>query len=331
MMKVVAFGRTETLFSSIIELASSGNKIELIITSESTQYQYEKDINDFKNLAKELNSKFIVTKNLLDSEIKNLILALKPDIAISVNWPTLVPSTFIDFFPSGILNAHAGDLPRFKGNAVRNWALLSGEKRMALTLHLMDADLDSGPILIKEYCEISNTTKIGDLYNFVQERTPKLFSKALKGIGNGQLHPKSQPTDANSVLRCYPRLPCDSHIDWRLPASDIDRLVRASSEPFNGAFTYLVGEKFIIWRSRVFVPEFDYLSSPGQVVDRDTLQDTISVATGSGFLVIEECESSSFGRTKPIEVVKTLRTRFGLLLDEELTSLRKELEKYKNL
>ena len=114
-----------------------------------------------------------------------------------------------------------------------------------------------------------------------------------------------------------------------MPALDIDRLVRASSEPFNGAFTYLDGEKFIIWRSRVVVPEFDYLSSPGQVIDRDTSQGTISVATGSGFLVIEECESSGFGRTKPIEIVKTIRTRFGLLLDEELTYLRNELEKHK--
>ena len=139
-MKVVAFGRTETLFDSIKVLASSGNSIDLIVTSESTQYQYEKDIKDFKNLAKELNSKFIITKDLLDLEVITLIREIQPDIAISVNWPTIVPSTFIDYFPFGIINAHAGDLPRFKGNAVRNWAIVSGEKRIALTLHLMDAN-----------------------------------------------------------------------------------------------------------------------------------------------------------------------------------------------
>ena len=109
-------------------MEKSGHNIVLIITSKVEQYQYEKKEEDFLELAKKLGVDFLLTEKLNSNQTYEYIRKTAPDIAISVNWKTLIPRECMNLFPYGILNAHAGDLPRFKGNAVRNWALVAGEE-----------------------------------------------------------------------------------------------------------------------------------------------------------------------------------------------------------
>src|SRR5690606_24316750 len=76
--------------------------------------------------------------------------ALEADVCLSVNWTTVLKQPFLDRFPHGILNAHAGDLPRYRGNATLNWAILNGETEACLTVHRMVEALDAGPIALQK-------------------------------------------------------------------------------------------------------------------------------------------------------------------------------------
>jgi methionyl-tRNA formyltransferase len=83
-------------------------------------------------------------------------------------------------FKYGIINAHAGDLPRFRGNACPNWALLVNENKIVLTLHKMTVDLDAGPILLQRQYPLNTNTYIKDIYEFLSENVPTMFVQEVE-------------------------------------------------------------------------------------------------------------------------------------------------------
>ena len=330
-MKFIAIGRTEILLESVTNLISEGHELLLMITCPSEQYQYEKNENDFINFCKKIDVDCIVTNDLNSENILKKIEHLNPDIGISYNWKTLIREKAIEIFPFGILNSHSGDIPKYKGNAVRNWAIISGEKRMALTIHLMTENLDNGPIIIKKYYKINGETTIQNLYDFVSEQTPNLFLDAVNGLESGEIKPIMPSKKSEEHLRCYPRIPSDGEIDWNSSAEEIDRLVRASSSPFKGSYTFLDYKKLIIWEASVFEPKFEYLAIPGQVVERRIKTGEVLVSTGSNFLVIKKATlDGEKDILKPTEIIKTIRTRLGLI-DTSIFNMNLRIEKIENI
>ena len=117
-------------------------------------------------------------------------------MAISVNWPNLLTPEVLDLFPDGVWNAHAGDLPRYRGNAAPNWAILSGEDAVILTIHRMSAGLDEGPILAQRSFPLDETTYISDVYAFLDEAVPH----ALDGVGGSLGRLANLPVDRKIYL-----------------------------------------------------------------------------------------------------------------------------------
>lgn len=140
-----------------------------------------------------------------------------------------------------------------------------------------------------------------------------------------------QPNNPALSLRCYPRTPKDGERDWRRPAVELNRLVRAASEPFAGAYTFLGTEKLVVWRAHCETPPFPFLGTRGQVAERRFQTGEVAVVTGKDFLVLEEVETKTTGRKKATEIIKTIRTRLGMDVTEELTRLSQELEEIKKL
>lgn len=319
-MKVVAIGRTEILYDSIKKLECAGHEIVLIITGQEVQ-EYKKGSNDFKWLSEYLGINFIKTENINATEIIDAIKNSKADIAISVNWKTIIGQSVIDCFKYGIVNAHLGDLPRYRGNAVGNWAILSGESHVALSLHLMTLDLDSGPILMQKKMPLNDTTRIGEVYEFIQQECPDMFIDIIKQFNNGSIKPHIQSDDPSLALRCYPRMPRDGEINWNQNAVQIDRLIRASSEPFEGAYTFIGIKKMIIHRAHIKQSPTPFLGIPGQVAERRSIKGEVVVITGDGLLVLEEIEMEDKGRKKASDIIKSIRTRLGMDYSNEILHL----------
>ena len=148
-----------------------------------------------------------------------------------------------------------------------------------------------------------------------------MFAQTLDGLANGSIIPKEQPSDPALSLRCFPRLPRDSEIDWHKSAEELARLVRASAEPFAGAYSYIGTEKVTIWRVHPEKLGYPYLGTPGKVAWRRRKTGEVGVLTGDGLLVLEEIEMPSKGRGRASDLIKSMRTRLGMDVAAELARL----------
>ena len=163
-MRVGVLGRTRSLINSINTLQSRGYKISFIWTSKSEEY-YSCNESEFKNKAKDLDCIFINSYSIKKNF--KLIKNTNTDVVISMNFNNLISKEFLNFFKFGILNAHYGDLPKYKGNACPNWAILNNEKKIGLSIHKMSENLDSGPIYKKDFLRINKETYINEIYSWV--------------------------------------------------------------------------------------------------------------------------------------------------------------------
>jgi methionyl-tRNA formyltransferase len=232
-------------------------------------------------------------------------------VAVSVNWLTLIPAAILERFEHGVLNGHPGDLPRYRGNAAPNWAIVAGEEKVVATVHRMDTGLDSGPIVAQRTFELDDSTYIADVYTFLDEAFPELFTDAVEGLAAGRVAPREQPAEPRLALRGYPRLPRDGELDLAKGAAELARVVRASAEPFEGAYTWLGTERVTVWRAHHEPLPEPSLGTPGQVAEIRRRTGEVAVLTGEGLLVLEELERTG-QRAPAAELLPSARLRLGL-------------------
>lgn len=310
-MNVTVIGRTAVLYRSVEAIAEGGHEIDCIVTTDA-EPEYDRTAKDFRKIANQLEASFVCTRKINSPNTVSTLRSMDSDVAVSINWKTLIGREVLDSFTHGVLNSHAGDLPRYRGNAAPNWAMLAGEDEVIFTIHQMDEGLDSGPILLQRSYPLTDRTRIGEIYEFAQENVPMMFVEAIEGLASGRITPTPQPKDSCGVLRCYPRIPKDSELQWDKSATHLDRLVRASSEPFEGAYTWLGVDRLIVWRAYAEYPDKSVIGTPGQVAHRRPEAGEVAVLTGEGFLVLEEVETREHGRCDATRVITSHRTRLGM-------------------
>lgn len=302
-MKIGIIGRTSLLLNTVKLLISHGHEIVFIYTCKSEAF-YETSPKDFENIAHSILCPFFENTKIEDNSTK--LSQLGAEVCISVNWLTVLKPSFLNIFPYGVLNAHCGDLPRYRGNACPNWAIINDENKIALTIHKMVEELDAGPFLLKKYYELTDDTYIGDIYKWLELIVPNAFVEAVSVLG--KQHFVEQPCDI-IPLRAFPRRPEDAKIDWRDSSRRIYALIRASSSPFPGAFSYLEhhGQKIRIFSAKPLEIEYDFLAVPGQVCFE--LNSNPVIATADGMLELtnvvfdhDGCDAKSF-------ILSSLRNR----------------------
>lgn len=304
-MKFAAIGRSEILYNTILNLLEKGHKLTCIITSKEAP-EYTKCINDFHDLSKKINVPFLVSSKIFN--YKNILTKTNSDIGISVNYTGIVPQSVIDLFPYGILNAHGGDLPRYRGNACQAWAILNGEKRVALCVHKMKGgELDSGDIITRDYINIDDNTKVSIVLKWVIDVCPYLIGKAVERLAldpNYILEKQSQ--DPEDALRCYPRNAEDGRIFWHDQSNYILRLINACNKPYPGAYCYLDDRKLIIWDASIVKDQEKFCAYPGQITAIG--KRFVDVACGQGKLRITDVEFNGEVLVAS-EIIKSIRKR----------------------
>lgn len=260
----------------------SGHELVFVMTRKAEEF-YSSGPKEFRAFSRDKRITFIESQHPFEAREK--IVALQADVALSVNWPNLITQEEIDMFPLGILNAHAGDLPRYRGNACPNWAIINFESQIGLTIHRMTAELDAGPYIRKSFFPLDDDTYITDVYDWLENETPRLFVEALEAIKTDEF--VEQRNDV-VPLRTFPRLPTDSRINWHDSVRNVLALIRASSRPFPGAYCFLNGgnETLRIFRASEFRPKYEFLAMPGTLCE--VHEGNPVVATATGLIVIED-------------------------------------------
>jgi methionyl-tRNA formyltransferase len=303
---LIAIGRSRYLYDGIKYLLSKGYSFRAIVTEEAYE-EYDIKHSDFEGLAKENGAAFFMVKSVNNEELIKIIKDNKIRVAISVNWKYTIPKNFLDLFECGILNFHLGNLPDYKGNATVNWTIINGESYINGNIHKMDPELDAGDVVARKAIPITSETYIADVLKQAEADVPALYEEAIRKV-------LAQP-DAYEVKgtvrgsRCYPRLPEDSQINWNQPAENVCRLVRASSHPYKGAFSFLNDEKITIWKAKAVMPQDKFFAIPGHVVALNKANNSIMVACTEGLLEVQEVERNG-EVIAPTAFIKSIRVRF---------------------
>lgn len=286
-IKIAIIGRTEILYDSAIALRQAGFEIVCILTAKEAP-EYERTAADFKALARNWSIPFEQGPRITDHV--ELLRTSRADIAVSINYTGVIPQSVIDIFPLGILNAHGGDLPRYRGNACQAWAILNGESRIGLCIHRMiGGELDSGDIVARDYLLINEATKVTVAWRWMLECTPVLMLKAVQELSKDPNYVlESQSRSPQDALRCYPRRPEDGRIDWSRPALDVLRLINASNKPYAGAYCDYEGRQLIIWDAELVKDGEAFCAIPGQVTE--LAEQNVDVACGVGKIRLKEVE-----------------------------------------
>jgi methionyl-tRNA formyltransferase len=212
--------------------------------------------------------------------------ALKPDLIVVVAFGRILPPEVLDLPARGCVNVHASLLPRYRGAAPIQWAIINGDSESGVTTIRMDPGMDTGDILLTEKETILPEDTAGSLSARLAERGADLLLRTLKGIENGEILPVPQD---HSQATLAPLLEKEAgEIDWADPAIGIQNRIRGLS-PWPGAYTYYNDERWRIWKTAVIDPSAE--KPPGTIVTVDP--EGLRVATGMGTLEILELQPAN--------------------------------------
>ena len=306
-MKIAIIGRTEVLYDTAVKLRDSGHQIVCILTAKEAP-EYKRTSEDFRDLAESFGIPFVQGPKI--ANFRDFLKDTKADIGISMNYTGVVPQDIIEIFPMGILNAHGGDLPRYRGNACQAWAILEGEERIGLCVHKMiGGELDSGDIITRDYMRIDHSTKVTKVWEWMSLRIPLLFLEAIEKLeADPSYILEIQSVSAEHALRCYPRKPEDGRISWSNSAIDVLRLINASNKPYAGAFCEFEGRDMIVWDAELVLDNEIFYAVPGQITKIG--EKFIEVACGNGKLRLLEIEIDGLVKS-PDMIIKSIRKRLS--------------------
>ena len=206
--------------------------------------------------------------------------ALGAELVFSFYYRRLIPAAVISQPRLGAYNMHGALLPRYRGRACINWAVLNGESETGATLHLMTDEPDRGGIVAQEAVPILFTDTALDVSLKVAEAARRLLARSLHALESGTA--KLTPQDERLATYYGRRRPEDGRIDWNKSAVEIYNLVRAVTRPFPGAFAEMRGRRHYVWRAE----PMEGRAAPGRIVRREPL----IVGTGDGLLKIIEID-----------------------------------------
>jgi len=216
-----------------------------------------------------------------DPQTLAFIAAAKPDLLWITDFRYLISRAMIDLAVLGAINLHPSLLPKYRGRAPVNWAILKGETKLGLTGHFVDAGLDSGDIIEQVSYEIREDQDVGDCLNILYPLYTSMTGKILSHFESGSV--ARTPQDQSHATVFPARKPKDGIINWHESARSILNLIRAVAAPFPGAFTTENGKKLMVWRAHM-VAETGSSFPPGYIIEGN--QAEILVQCGVGILAL---------------------------------------------
>lgn len=218
--------------------------------------------------------------------------ALRPDLIVSVNFNQILKHPLIELPPKGCINIHAGLLPKYRGRAPLNWAIINGESCTGVTVHFIDKGVDSGDILLQWQVTIRKEDTIAQVYERVERLYPLAVFSALKSIESGVFSRKQQVLSEGFI--CKRRTKEDGRISWNQSAVAINNLVRGVTRPYPGAYTVVESAEMIIWSASVVTHKTTQV--PGTILSVNPM----IIATGDGGLKITDYEVLTHGITPKV-------------------------------
>jgi methionyl-tRNA formyltransferase len=220
----------------------------------------------------------------------------------------ILPQAVLDMCPRGAINIHGSLLPRWRGAAPIQRALLAGDTETGICIMQMDAGLDTGPVLLSQAVPIAATDDTQSLHDKLAEVGAHLIVAALDRLETGALPATPQPAEGATYARKIDK--AEARIDWNQPADAVDRHIRAF-RPIPGAVTALDGKDVKIWRATI-AEKSGTQAPPGTVLGADT--QGIRVACNPGTMNLTELQKAGGQRLSAADFLRGAAVKPGTLL-----------------
>ena len=273
-MRIVFMGTPESAVASLRRLFDDGHEIVSVWTQPDKPAGRGKKLHQspVKEFALERNLTLHQPQKIKTVEAKELFASHKAEVAVVVAYGKILPTEFLTAPRHGCVNVHFSLLPKYRGAAPVNWAIVNGEEQTGVTTMKIVERLDAGPIFLQKATKISERETAPELMSRLSEMGAELISETLRNLNDIELKPQldSEATLAPILKRE------DGLIDWSMDGSAIERRVRGF-QPWPNAYTTLGSRRLILWQAED-ERSVDATAVPGQLIEAHA--DNLVVACG---------------------------------------------------
>ena len=285
-MKIIYMGTPDFAVEALEALASSRHEVTAVFTQPDKPKGRGKamQFTPVKEVALRENIPVYQPKKVRDPEVIQKIRELAPDVLVVVAFGQIIPQEILDIAPYGCINVHGSLLPKYRGAAPIQWAVIDGEKESGVTIMQMGTGLDTGDMISRIVVPLAKDETGGSLFDKLAQAGAELLVQTLPSIFDGtatrEKQPEESPTPYAAMISKKMGL-----LDFSKNAEELERLVRGL-DPWPSAFTFINGKTLKVWKSSVL--EKQAQEAPGTVIAAD--KGGIQVACGQKVLVLHEVQ-----------------------------------------
>lgn len=294
-MNVIFMGTPGFAVPTLEKLHESKHNLVLVVTQPDKPSGRGKKLkkSEVKETAEKLGLNIFQPDKIKKQENIDLLKSYNPDVIVVVAYGQILNKEILTLPKYGCINVHASLLPKLRGAAPLNWALINGETKTGITTMQMDVGLDTGDMLLKSEVEIDENINVGELHDILMHKGAELLIETLDKLEKNELTPKKQDDSLSSYA---PILNNENRkINWNLPAKSIHNLIRGLS-PWPAAY-FTLGEKTVkVYSSSYINDDSDY--EPGYVIKANN--EGIFVKAKDGIVILKEIQMPS-KKKMPVE------------------------------
>lgn len=282
-MKIIFMGTPDFAVPSLKALIDSEHEVIAVVAQPDKPKGRGRKLAPppTKVLADQHNIPILQPEKVRTEEFFSQLQGLSPDLICVTAYGKIIPKNILELPKHGCINVHASLLPKYRGAAPINWAIVRGEKQTGITTMLMDEGMDTGDMLLKKEIQIQDEDDAGSLSEKLSQLGGALLLETISDLEQGSLSPSKQDESQATYAPILKK--SDGEIKWEKPALELWNLIRGMN-PWPGTFTKLENKSLKIYKSKLADGE----GSSGEVLDSDP--GTLRVSTGEGALEILELQ-----------------------------------------
>jgi len=284
-MKIVFMGTPDFAVGALDALVEAGHEVVAVVTQPDKPKGRGKEMQmtPVKICAMKHNIEVFQPVKIKTPEAVEILKGYGADLFVVAAFGQILSKEILDMPKYGCVNIHASLLPKYRGAAPIQWAILDGEKETGVTIMQMNEGLDTGDMLTKVIVPIEDTETGESLFDKLAEAGAKLLIETIPQIEAGTLNPQPQDDSLSTYAKMIKKEM--GHIDWNKEAVVLERLVRGMNS-WPSAYTHFNGKTLKIWEADVEISSVK--AAPGSVVE--VTKNSIKVQTGQNLLVLKQVQ-----------------------------------------
>ena len=283
-LRIVFFGSPDFAVPALKALVDGGHEVAAVVTQPDRPKGRGRKTTPppVKSAALELGLEVFQPANIKTEDFFDAMSKISPDLFVVVAFGQLLPQRLLDVPEKGAINIHGSLLPKYRGPAPIQWAIINGETETGVTTMYMEKKLDAGDMLLWRATPIYPDDTAGSLHDRLSQIGAELLAETLDRLEKGNLNATAQdPSQATYAPMLEKN---DGRIDWEKPAQDIERFIRGMS-PWPGAFTFLDKKRLKIFKAQPAAGEKDV--APGTILKGFENELRVAAGDGSALSVVE--------------------------------------------